>query len=234
MALAARARVHAPACARTRVQRRAVTQGRTQKCVKSPLGLSVSRRKQRDAVVTQSFFGVGAPEALVIGVVALLVFGPKGLADIAKQLGATIREFQPTIRELQDASREFQDTLRDEIEKPLEEVKQSVVAPPPPRKREAPVGEGLSEGAKREASASVSFSEDANSSDSFKSENGSFSSSEDYIDNDMKARAAAEAWGASAEQEASEEAARAAEEKEEQEVLALEAEADNQLEEGMK
>ena len=46
--------------------------------------------------------------------------------------------------------------------------------------------------------------------------------------------AEAEAWGASAEQEASEDAARAAEEKEEQEVLALEAEADNQLEEGMK
>ncbi|ABO96805.1 Tat family transporter: protein export (chloroplast membrane protein HCF106C), partial [Ostreococcus lucimarinus CCE9901] len=67
-----------------------------------------------------SLFGVGAPEALVIGVVSLLVFGPKGLADIAKQLGATLREFQPTIRELQDVSREFQDTLRDEIEKPLE------------------------------------------------------------------------------------------------------------------
>ena len=34
---------------------------------------------------------MGAPEALVIGVVALLVFGPKGLADIAKQLGQTLR-----------------------------------------------------------------------------------------------------------------------------------------------
>lgn len=49
-----------------------------------------------------SLFGVGAPEALVIGVVALLVFGPKGLADIAKQLGSTLRAFQPTIRELQE------------------------------------------------------------------------------------------------------------------------------------
>lgn len=29
-----------------------------------------------------SLFGVGAPEALVIGVVALLVFGPKGLAEV--------------------------------------------------------------------------------------------------------------------------------------------------------
>jgi len=29
-----------------------------------------------------SFLGVGAPEAFVIGVVALLVFGPKGLAEV--------------------------------------------------------------------------------------------------------------------------------------------------------
>lgn len=34
-------------------------------------------------VVYASLFGVGAPEALVIGVVALLVFGPKGLAEVS-------------------------------------------------------------------------------------------------------------------------------------------------------
>lgn len=33
--------------------------------------------------VHASLFGVGAPEALVIGVVALLVFGPKGLAEVS-------------------------------------------------------------------------------------------------------------------------------------------------------
>ncbi|KAL1322529.1 hypothetical protein AAHE18_14G203000 [Arachis hypogaea] len=32
-------------------------------------------------VVYASLFGVGAPEALVTGVVALLIFGPKGLAE---------------------------------------------------------------------------------------------------------------------------------------------------------
>ena len=31
---------------------------------------------------TSSFLGVGAPEALLVGVVALVVFGPKGLADV--------------------------------------------------------------------------------------------------------------------------------------------------------
>lgn len=33
--------------------------------------------------VYASLFGVGAPEVLVIGVVALLVFGPKGLAEVS-------------------------------------------------------------------------------------------------------------------------------------------------------
>ena len=34
-------------------------------------------------MIRASLFGVGAPEALVIGVVALLVFGPKGLAEVS-------------------------------------------------------------------------------------------------------------------------------------------------------
>lgn len=37
----------------------------------------------RGKVIRASLFGVGAPEALVIGVVALLVFGPKGLAEVS-------------------------------------------------------------------------------------------------------------------------------------------------------
>lgn len=78
---------------------------------------------------------MGAPEALVIGVVALLVFGPKGLAEIAKQLGGTLRAFQPTIRELQEVSREFRETLEDEIG--LDEIRNG--AAPTPVKRQAPV-----------------------------------------------------------------------------------------------
>ena len=33
-------------------------------------------------VVAMSFLGVGAPEALLVAVVALVVFGPKGLAEV--------------------------------------------------------------------------------------------------------------------------------------------------------
>uniref|UniRef100_A0A5B7BXH1 Sec-independent protein translocase protein TATB n=1 Tax=Davidia involucrata TaxID=16924 RepID=A0A5B7BXH1_DAVIN len=87
------------------------------------LGLSISRqsvklerkRKCKGKVVYASLFGVGAPEALVIGVVALLVFGPKGLAEVARNLGKTLRAFQPTIKELQEVSREFKSTLEREI-----------------------------------------------------------------------------------------------------------------------
>ncbi|KAH0456720.1 hypothetical protein IEQ34_014627 [Dendrobium chrysotoxum] len=73
------------------------------------------KRKSRCMVVYASLFGVGAPEVLVIGVVALLVFGPKGLAEVARNLGKTLRAFQPTIRELQEVSREFKSTLEREI-----------------------------------------------------------------------------------------------------------------------
>lgn len=75
----------------------------------------VGSRTSRRSVICASLFGVGAPEALVIGVVALLVFGPKGLAEVARNLGKTLRAFQPTIRELQDVSREFRSTLEREI-----------------------------------------------------------------------------------------------------------------------
>ena len=33
--------------------------------------------------VMRSFLGVGAPEALLVAIVALVVFGPKGLADVS-------------------------------------------------------------------------------------------------------------------------------------------------------
>ncbi|KAF5743518.1 sec-independent protein translocase protein TATB chloroplastic [Tripterygium wilfordii] len=87
------------------------------------LGVSISpkltkkerRRRCKGMTVQASLFGVGAPEALVIGVVALLVFGPRGLAEVARNLGKTLRAFQPTIRELQDVSREFKSSLEREI-----------------------------------------------------------------------------------------------------------------------
>jgi hypothetical protein len=51
----------------------------------SSLRVNGDRQPRKSAAaggVQASLLGVGAPEALVIGVVALLVFGPKGLAEV--------------------------------------------------------------------------------------------------------------------------------------------------------
>lgn len=83
-------------------------------------------------VVQATLLGVGAPEALVIAVVALLVFGPRGLAEVARTLGKSLRAFQPTIKELQQVSREFKNTLEQEIG--LDELRNpsTYSSPPPP------------------------------------------------------------------------------------------------------
>lgn len=97
-----------------------------------------------------AFFGVGAPEAILVGVVALLVFGPKGLAEAVKAVGATLRAFQPTIRELASVSSELRSTLEEQIG--LDNIKaelNAAVAPLPPpatkkverKKEEEEVGE---------------------------------------------------------------------------------------------
>ena len=171
----ARARARARRAARERRARRAST--------------ARAARRRGELQRANSLFGVGAPEALVIGVVSLLVFGPKGLADIAKQLGATLREFQPTIRELQDVSREFQETLRDEIEKPLEDA----VTGATPSKRAKAAGDG----ALGREDASVAFDMRAVRA------TGADGTDVDTVTEEMKAAAAAAAWGASAAEDAS-------------------------------
>jgi TatA/E family protein of Tat protein translocase len=66
-------------------------------------------------VVLAAIFGVGAPEALLVGVVALVVFGPKGLAQAVKSLGATLKTFSPTIKELASVTNELSSTLQEQI-----------------------------------------------------------------------------------------------------------------------
>ena len=68
--------------------------------------------------------GLGAPELIVIFVIALIVFGPKKLPELGKSLGKGIAEFKR-------ASNELQRTLEEEVR--LDDQKQRDATPAPPQ-----------------------------------------------------------------------------------------------------
>jgi TatA/E family protein of Tat protein translocase len=94
-------------------------------------------------------FGVGAPELLVILVVALIVLGPKRLPDVAKALGKGLAEFRRATAGLTDELRSAQTLIEREAreaERAKREQVASKAAPPgaEPKHSEAaapPVGE---------------------------------------------------------------------------------------------
>ena len=42
-------------------------------------------------------FGLGWPEVIIIGVVALLIFGPKKIPELGSSLGKTLRGFKEEV-----------------------------------------------------------------------------------------------------------------------------------------
>jgi len=67
------------------------------------------------STILSSLLGVGAPEVLVIGLVALVVFGPKGLADATKSFSQIFRTFQPTLQEIISISNDLNASFKNEI-----------------------------------------------------------------------------------------------------------------------
>ena len=62
--------------------------------------------------------GLGAPELIVILIIALLVFGPKRLPDMGRSLGKAIREFRNAGKEIQNDIAESIDEKERDSTKP--------------------------------------------------------------------------------------------------------------------
>ena len=75
-----------------------------------------------------NFLGMGPMELMVILVLALIIFGPGKLPEIAGQVGRVVRDFRRTTAEL---SSEFNRTLSLEIEE-RKTVGADTIAPPAP------------------------------------------------------------------------------------------------------
>ncbi len=67
-----------------------------------------------------NFFGVGPGELLLILVVALIVFGPNKLPEIAAGIGRSYREFK---KATSDMTQEFTQAMN-EAKQPIDEVRQ--------------------------------------------------------------------------------------------------------------
>ncbi len=88
------------------------------------------------------FFGIGPLELIIILVVALLVFGPKKLPEIANTIGKAVREFRKTTTEITrgisqeiEASKKGLETTRKDIEQTASEVNKAIFPPGDGRKQ---------------------------------------------------------------------------------------------------
>ncbi|MCP3986963.1 MAG: twin-arginine translocase TatA/TatE family subunit [bacterium] len=71
-------------------------------------------------------FGIGMPELIVILVVALLVFGPAKLPELARSLGRGLNEFRRASTDIRQSLMETENEAK------------KAVSPPPPQTPETP------------------------------------------------------------------------------------------------
>ena len=69
-------------------------------------------------------FGIGMPEMLLILAVALIVFGPKRLPELAKSLGRALGEFKRATSDLKESIET--DTGLDQVRSSFDEVKKDI------------------------------------------------------------------------------------------------------------
>jgi sec-independent protein translocase protein TatA len=84
--------------------------------------------------------GIGIPELLIVLVIVLLVFGPKRLPQLGKQLGGGMREFKDSIQgKDKDDDDEADDAVAGRPE--LTRAQQADVLDPTPDATHVPAGE---------------------------------------------------------------------------------------------
>ena len=100
-------------------------------------------------------FNLGFMEIVVVGVLALILIGPKQLPDMARLLGRMMNEFKKATSELsggllEDVKKDLRDPLRESINKINEEVnkvqsdlRNVVHYKPPERKSEPPADQSV-------------------------------------------------------------------------------------------
>ena len=67
-----------------------------------------------------NIFGVGLPEVTVILILALLIFGPKKLPELGKQLGKTLKSLKKASNEFQNEIDQVMNADKDESPKSIE------------------------------------------------------------------------------------------------------------------
>jgi sec-independent protein translocase protein TatA len=69
--------------------------------------------------------GLGVPEMIIIGIIALLIFGPKKLPDLGHGLGKAIRDFKSAMNEPEQPAKDekAKDEIKDEIKDEKKEEK---------------------------------------------------------------------------------------------------------------
>lgn len=82
------------------------------------------------------FPSLGMPELLIIGVVALIVFGPRKLPELGRSLGKSLQEFRR-------ATNELKHTLDEEISIEERKEERKTAVPSPGASTDPSTGSGL-------------------------------------------------------------------------------------------